>query len=294
MNVHHLELFYHVAQHSGISAATRKMPYGIQQPAISGQISQLEKSLGVKLFQRRPFALTASGRELFAFAQPFFGRIGEMSRRIRTEENLRLRLAAPATILRGHLPALLKDHKRKYPGLTLQLHDANHATAERLLQKHEIDLAITELEGKSAPGLDCAILFKLPLILIIPPRLKIKSAADLWRGGKASETLISLPPDEVMVKQFQTRLKRLGVNWRTRVEVSSIDLIPTYVSLGFGVGLSIAVPRMKLPGGAKILPLPGFAPLIVAALSQKNLSSSSAAFLKSIQTQAREVERQIV
>src|SRR5664279_4407821 len=100
MNVHHLELFYHVAKHSGISAATRKMPYGIQQPAISGQILQLEKSLGVKLFQRRPFALTASGRDLFAFAEPFFGRIGEMSRRLRSEENVRLRLAAPATILR--------------------------------------------------------------------------------------------------------------------------------------------------------------------------------------------------
>ena len=57
MNIHHLELFYHVARHGGISSATRKIPYGIQQPAVSGQILQLEKSLGLKLFQRRPFAL---------------------------------------------------------------------------------------------------------------------------------------------------------------------------------------------------------------------------------------------
>ena len=38
-NLHHLELFYHVARHGGITAAARSMPYGIQQPAISGQIS---------------------------------------------------------------------------------------------------------------------------------------------------------------------------------------------------------------------------------------------------------------
>src|SRR5438034_5604165 len=78
----------------------------------------------------------------------------------------RLRLVAPGTILRSYLPALLKEHRRKYPNLTLQLHDANHSKAERLLQKHEINLAVTELEGKPVAGLNSAILFKLPLALI--------------------------------------------------------------------------------------------------------------------------------
>ena len=243
---------------------------------------------------RSPFALTAAGRELFAFAEPFFGRIGEVSRQLRSEENPRLRLAAPDTILRGYLPELLKNHKRKYPALTLQLHDANHAEAERLLRKHEIDLAVTELEGKPAAGLNSVILFKLPLALIVPQRLKIKTAADLWRGGTSLETLISLPPGEVIVKQFQSRLKRLGVNWPSRVEVSSMDLIPIYVSLGFGLGLSIVIPHVKVARALKILPLPNFPPLVVAALWQKNLSSSNAAFLAEIKQRAQEMERQIL
>src|SRR5688572_6721813 len=103
VNSHHLELFYHVALHGGISAGARKMPYGIQQPAVSGQILQLEKDLGLKLFERRPFMLTPAGRELFAFVEPFFGRIREIPKRLREGEDARLRLAAPATILRGHL-----------------------------------------------------------------------------------------------------------------------------------------------------------------------------------------------
>ncbi len=37
MNVHHLELFYFVAKYGGITPAVRQMPYGIQQPAVSGQ-----------------------------------------------------------------------------------------------------------------------------------------------------------------------------------------------------------------------------------------------------------------
>ena len=47
MNVHYLELFYYVAKHGGISAAVRKIPYGIQQPAVSGQMTKLEQELGV-------------------------------------------------------------------------------------------------------------------------------------------------------------------------------------------------------------------------------------------------------
>ena len=63
MNIHHLELFYYVARHGGIGEAVRNIPYGIQQPAVSAQVLQLEADLGVTLFQRRPFQLTPAGAE---------------------------------------------------------------------------------------------------------------------------------------------------------------------------------------------------------------------------------------
>jgi len=75
MNIHHLELFYFISTYGGITEAARKMPYGIQQPAISAQILRLEEDLGLKLFQRRPFQLTPAGRELYEFVAPFFSRV---------------------------------------------------------------------------------------------------------------------------------------------------------------------------------------------------------------------------
>ena len=78
VNIHHLELFYYVAKYEGITAAVRKMPYGIQQPAVSGQILHLEKDLGVKLFNRRPFALTPAGEELYDYLYPFFSRLSDV------------------------------------------------------------------------------------------------------------------------------------------------------------------------------------------------------------------------
>lgn len=83
MNIHHLELFYYVAKHGGISEAVRNMPYGIQQPAVSSQIIQLEGFLETTLFHRRPFALTPAGEQLYSFILPFFANLDAMATKLR-------------------------------------------------------------------------------------------------------------------------------------------------------------------------------------------------------------------
>ena len=266
------------------------MPYGIQQPAVSGQILQLERALDLKLFERRPFVLTPAGRELLAFVEPFFGQINDVSRRLRSEEMLRLRLAAPATILRDHLPDLLKHHKKKYPGLILRLRDANQAMAEALLQKQQIDIAVTELDGQKATAPKSAVLFNLPLVLVAPVEMKIRNVSDFFLEGAERPPLISLPPEEVLVKQFHRGLRRKGVNWPTHIEVSSIDLIPRYVELGLGVGLSLQIPGNKIKAGLRILPLREFPPLVIVAMWQRHLSQANADFLAEIRRRAQMLE----
>jgi DNA-binding transcriptional LysR family regulator len=130
------------------------------------------------------------------------------------------------------------------------------------------------------------VLFRLPLVLIVPAASKVKTAAELWQQTPR-ETLISLPPEEVMVKQFHARLARVGVHWPTRVEVSAMDLVPIYVSLGFGAGLSLSAPGAKLEKGLRALPLPQFPSLVIAVLWQKNLRPSSQSFLEEIRKRAR-------
>src|SRR3954469_24963390 len=103
MNIHHLELFYYVARHGGISEAVRKIPYGIQQPAVSGQILQLEEFLGVTLFQRRPFSLTPSGEELFQFISPFFSNLEAMANKLQGGMAHQIRIGASEVVLGDHM-----------------------------------------------------------------------------------------------------------------------------------------------------------------------------------------------
>lgn len=290
MNVHHLELFYYVARHRGISEAVRRMPYGIQQPAVSGQILKLESELGVKLFHRRPFMLTQSGRDLFEFIEPFFGRLEDVAERVRGEINQRLRVAASATILRDHFPAMLEELRRKFPRLKLALHDANQSMAETMLQRQEIDLAITEIEGKPAAGFQSEILLRLPLVLLVPAKSAYRSAAGFWKpDAVALETLIALPVHEAISRLFRSGLEDRRIEWPVGIEVSSIDLVEAYVAAGFGVGVSVALPSTGRTPAIRALPLTGFPTLVVAALWQDRLPPVAETFLAQAKSEAQRI-----
>ncbi len=115
MNIHHLELFYYVARHGGITEAVRNIPYGIQQPAISGQVAQLEEYLGATLFQRRPFALTPAGEKLYRFVQPFFSNLDSVASELQGGKIRQIRIGASTIVLRDHLPELFQNVRKRFP-----------------------------------------------------------------------------------------------------------------------------------------------------------------------------------
>src|SRR6202042_1948758 len=115
MNIHHLELFYYVARFGGIAEAVRNIPYGIQQPAVSGQIAQLEEFLGTTLFHRRPFELSPAGEKLFRYIEPFFTGLGGLAAELQGGDAHQIRVGASDIILRDHLPEILLTVRRMFP-----------------------------------------------------------------------------------------------------------------------------------------------------------------------------------
>ncbi|PYI86982.1 MAG: hypothetical protein DME26_07905 [Verrucomicrobia bacterium] len=152
MNIHHLELFYYVARHGGISEAVRNMPYGIQQPAMSGQIIQLEEFLGVTLFHRRPFELTPQGQELYQFIKPFFDNLNPTADKIRGGVAQSIRIGASEIVLRDHLPIVLQAVRKKFPKLKVTLREGYQPELEEWLQRRDLDLAFTVLDRKPPSG----------------------------------------------------------------------------------------------------------------------------------------------
>jgi len=268
MNIHHLELFYFVARHGGITGAVRNIPYGIQQPAVSGQIAQLEEFLGVTLFQRRPFALTPAGERLYQFVEPFFSQVDAVAAELQGGTTRQIRIGSSDIVLRDHLPELLHAARKKFPQLKAALREGYQPDLEAMLQKQEIDIAVTLLEKKSPPGIHAQALLELPLILLAPKDCPFASAGELWKLDKISEPLICLPASEAICRNFQQGLSKLRIDWFPSIEVSSLDLIEAYVANGFGIGLTVSIPKTKMSPKVRAIPLPGFASVSVGVLWQ--------------------------
>lgn len=263
MNVHHLELFYYVAKHQGISAAVRHIPYGIQQPAVSGQMLALESNLGVRLFQRSPFRLTAPGRKLFAQIEPFFAGLDGLEAQLRDADRPELRLGASELVLRLHIPTVTQRLRARYPKLLLSLTPGYQVQFETWLREGVIDLAIVPLEAKAQGRQSQLRLVRVPLVLLVPKQAPIRRAADLWKQPKLAHPLVALPPDSSVTRSFFRDLRRLGVRWTQTKEATSMEMVTSHVAAGEGYGVNLAIADAIADPAVRALPLEGFAPMEV-------------------------------
>ena len=266
MNVHHLELFYYVAKHGGISAAVRHIPYGIQQPAVSGQMRALEENAGAKLFERSPFRLTPAGEKLFAHVEPFFANLGAVAAALREGAEAELRIGASELVLRDHIPTVMRRLRARHPRVKLSLRSGYSSQLETWLRDDQIDLAIGPIDARPPAKLRCLPLASIPLVLLVHRRAAVKSAADLWPQGKIATPLVGLPASTTVMRNFQHGLKRRKVSWPQAVEATSIELVTRYVANGEGHGVNLRVPAATKHRDVRVLDLDGFAPMTMGVM----------------------------
>ena len=283
MNIHHLELFYYVAKHEGITSATHNMPYGIQQAAISGQIAQLEEYLGVALFQRRPFSLTPPGTKLYKFIKPFFDQLEPIAEAIRGGVAQSLRIAASEIVMRDFLPDMIQTARKRFPKLKLTMREGYYPDVLRWFEQREIDVSLGLLEGKPPPGIYAQALFDLLLVLLVPTRHKIKAAQELWEQDHIEETLITIPTNRVICRAFQEGLAKREVDWFSGIEVSTLALAETYVEKGYGLAVTVGGPEIGYKSQVRTVPLNDFPKVHFGALWQGFQTPLLAHFLKVVQ-----------
>ena len=150
-------------------------------------------------------------------------------------------------------------------------------------------LVITVIDRTPPPGFESEILLELPMVLVVEKNSKIKSAEDLWHQDHITEPLICLPAHEQLTKNFAAKLQEMEVEWFPTMEASSADLIETYVAAGLGIGVSVAVPAMKLAKNVKCLPLKGFPPALVGARWRGKKAPLVESFLDMARQRARDI-----
>ncbi len=131
LNFHQLFIFQTVANHLSFSRAADALE--ITQPAVSIQVQELEKSLGITLFHRRPRGLriTEAGEAVLSYSQQIFALSSRLVETVQEMENLQsghLVLGASTTPGEYVLPIVVGRFRQIYPGIHVELVIGNTRT----------------------------------------------------------------------------------------------------------------------------------------------------------------------
>ena len=233
--------FVTVAQelHFGRAASRLHMT----QPPLTQAIAQLEKLLGVRLFERtkRSVQLTESGLALLAQAQALLSQSQGLvleARALASGESGRLRLGFVSTVGYSLLPQWVRAFRERYPSVALELMEATGDTQLELLQQGKLDAGFMLHSPGFVPlGLQSRLLASEPLILALPEAHPLAHAPVIQLAQVLAEPLI-LFPRRILPSVFDALFSMYHANGYTPVvaqEAIQMQTIVNLVSADLGV-----------------------------------------------------------
>jgi DNA-binding transcriptional LysR family regulator len=173
LELRHLIAFDAVARHRSFSAAAQELGY--TQPAVSQQISDLERIARTRVFDRfpgpRPVELTEAGRVLLAHARPILARMEAVSVDLDALAQGAvgdLRIGTFQSAATHLLPPLLVAFKEGWPRIEVTLFESgSHDEIDGRVERGALDLAFTHPPIPDGVPLEYADLLSDPYFLVI-------------------------------------------------------------------------------------------------------------------------------
>jgi len=230
-----LRTFLEVVDHGGFSAAAARLQ--LSQPAVSLQVRQLERRLGVRLIERvgKRMQPTAAGTDLVEHAR-------------RIEENVQAALDAMAAYAHGNLgrvrigtgataciyllPPILSDLRRRFPTLEITVRTGNTADVLKDLEENWIDIGLVTLPAPGrmfavTPLLDDAFVAiaaadddRLPAV--VTPRALSGLPVLLYEAGGNTRRVVD------------AWFAKAGVRLTPAMDLGSVEAIKELVGAGLG------------------------------------------------------------
>jgi len=253
MDVVQLKTLIHVAELGSLSKASDRLH--VAQPALSRQIRQLEKELGVYLFERhgRGMEITAAGLEVL-----------ERATRIMNElESIRTSVAGGRAAFRGMVAIgttptiaeivtvpLVQRIRDTHPDLSIRFSSAFSGYLLDWLQRGELELAIS-YDPQPLHTLRIEPVMMENLVLVGPPEARLNLDTAVSFAELANEQMVLPSPRHGLRKIMDQCALERGFKITTSVEADSFGAMIDLVRHGFGyTALPLASIYSRLDDGS--------------------------------------------
>ncbi|MFF7062683.1 LysR substrate-binding domain-containing protein [Pseudomonas sp. NPDC008258] len=221
-----LRYFHSVAQTGSLSAAAEELHVAVS--AVSRQISNLEESLGLQLFERRPrgMKLTEPGELLLTYANrnalDMKNVLAEMHGLSAVQQH-KITIACPEGMAWDFLPRVTSEFRTIHPGASYDLQVVDAARASQLVKDGLADIALT-YNLTPSQGVEVALSHEAPISALMSAQHPLATRSVL-SVEDLRDTRLALPYAGSTIRYL----------FDIACHLKGIKVVPTYTSQSLGV-----------------------------------------------------------
>jgi len=234
MNLRQLRTLATILDKGSFAAAGDRI--GLSHAAISVQMSQLESTLEVNLFDRssRPVALTAQGVRIAQLAGEVLAKVDDIRLEASgAKHSGSVSIGFIPTCVHHLLPRVLDALRRDFPELQVNVKSGLSGELAAAVVSHALDYALVTTPLVEIPELDITPIASEPFYVIGPAGIDVETDASLLR----SRPYIAFNKRTWVGQHIAAKLQQRGIHITPSIEIDSLEAIENLVADGFGVSV---------------------------------------------------------
>ncbi|WP_337844095.1 LysR substrate-binding domain-containing protein [Thermus sp.] len=266
MNLRRLRCFLVLAEERNFHRAAERL--FLSQPGLTQQIRALERELGVRLLERRPFRLTPAGEVLYREGKALLDQAEALKERVRRAGRAELRFGVPENLLPDLMPLL--DHLRRGLGRPVEILEMHTPEQVKALKEGRLDYGLAGLRVED-PAIAKEPLLEVPIVVALPEDHPLAGADRVPLRALKDEPFLLMPKEALppLYEAFMEVFRRAGFQPKVVREVARFPQAVGLVAAGVGVYLTLAPYRVFPHPGVVLRPLLEEAALEVALIYPK-------------------------
>lgn len=226
---------------------------GLTQPSVSRLVSDLEATLGYRLFERRRVRLVLADRGRLFLAEAertlvALSRLADVGRELGRGGRGVLRIAAIPSLMQGLLPRAIGVFHQEAPDVLVELEEMLRGPMVRAVQQGTVDLGFASLPI-GAQGMSIEAVAEAEAVCLLPEghglaRKRVIRAQDL-----EGVSLIAGRQENMLRQRVDDAFARVGLRPRIAIVADGTPLAVALVAAGLGVAITHPVPERARPAG---------------------------------------------
>lgn len=237
MDTKYLNTLKTIIEKESFQKAAESLNYA--QSTITFHITQLEKELNIKLFEKdgNHKILTSDAKKIIPYLEAFNKSFKELKEAANDHQTGQLKIAIAESIITYKLKDILILFKQKFPNIDISIEVLNCYEIHQKVLNNQVDIGLQYDTKENDKKVIYKYLNDFSLTLIGSPSLNKNEKNFIKSEQIKSINKVQNDPNALFNEMFNNYLNNKKINLKNTINLSSIESIKQIVASGVGVAV---------------------------------------------------------